>query len=81
MAYANSAISDQTAPITLCLLVNFSCLIFLCYFFQNHLFREKNSGIESNSFDPDQARQNVGPDLDPNCLQKLSADATLVGKE
>ena len=22
----------------------------------------------ANSFDPDQARQNVGPDLDPNCL-------------
>ena len=27
-----------------------------------------------NSMDPDQARQNVGPDLDPNCLQRLSAD-------
>ena len=27
----------------------------------------------SNSLDPDQARQNVGPDLDPNCLQGLSA--------
>ena len=22
----------------------------------------------ANSFDPDQTRQNVGPDLDPNCL-------------
>ena len=22
----------------------------------------------SNSLDPDQARQNVGPNLDPNCL-------------
>ena len=22
----------------------------------------------ANSMDPDQARQNVGPDLDPNCL-------------
>ena len=22
----------------------------------------------ANNFDPDQARQNVGPDLDPNCL-------------
>ena len=28
----------------------------------------------SNSLDPDQDRQNVGPDLDPNCLQRLSAD-------
>ena len=31
----------------------------------------------SNSLDPDQDRQNghsVGPDLGPNCLQRLSAD-------
>ena len=25
----------------------------------------------ANSLDPDQARQNVGPDLDPNCLTPL----------
>ena len=24
----------------------------------------------------DQAHQNVGPDLSPNCLQRLSADST-----
>ena len=30
----------------------------------------------SNSLDPDQARRSVGPDLDPNCLPKLSADDT-----
>ena len=30
----------------------------------------------SNSLDPDQARRVVGPDLDPNCLQSLSADDT-----
>ena len=30
----------------------------------------------SNSLDPDQALQNVGPDLGPNCLQRLSADDT-----
>ena len=29
-----------------------------------------------NSLDPDQARQNVGPDLGPKCLQKVSADNT-----
>ena len=29
----------------------------------------------SNSLDPDQARH-VGPDLDPNCLQRLTADDT-----
>ena len=29
-----------------------------------------------NSLDPGQARQNVGPGLGPNCLQKFSADKT-----
>ena len=28
----------------------------------------------SNSLDPDQARHFVRPDLDPNCLRRLSAD-------
>ena len=28
--------------------------------------------------DPDQARHFVGPDLAPNCLQKLSVDATRI---
>ena len=38
----------------------------------------------SNSLDPAEARSFVGPDLGPNCLQRLSADVTstsLVGKE
>ena len=30
----------------------------------------------SNNLDPDQARRFVGPDLGPNCLQKLSTDDT-----
>ena len=30
----------------------------------------------SNSLEPDQARQNVGPDLGVDCLQKLLADDT-----
>ena len=30
----------------------------------------------SSSFDPDQARRFVGPDLGPNCLQRISADDT-----
>ena len=33
----------------------------------------------SNSLDPDQVRHVVGPDLGPNCLQRLSAD--IAGKE
>ena len=28
--------------------------------------------MSSNSLDPDQARHIVGPDLGPNCLQRLS---------
>ena len=28
----------------------------------------------SNGLDPDQDRHCVGPDLGPNCLQRLSAD-------
>ena len=28
----------------------------------------------SNDLDPDQDRQNVGPDFGPNCLQRLSAN-------
>ena len=30
----------------------------------------------SNSLDPDQTQGFVGPDLGPNCLQRLSADDT-----
>ena len=33
-----------------------------------------NTTRVSNSLDPDQARHFVGPDLGPNCLQRLSAD-------
>ena len=35
----------------------------------------------SNSLDPDQAQHCVGPDLGPNCLQRLSADDILGHKE
>ena len=60
---------------------------FACFlsadFFQNQFFFSKNSNTikVSNRLDPDQARHFVGPDLSPNCLQRLSADDTLVGKE
>ena len=44
-------------------------------------FSNNSSGIPwecqlSNSLDPDQARHFVGPDLGPNCFQKLTADET-----
>ena len=37
----------------------------------------------SNNLDPDQARHFVGPDLGPNCLQKINRQqkSPLVGKE
>ena len=37
----------------------------------------RNTIILSNSLDPDKAQRFVGPDLGPNCLQRLSADNTL----
>ena len=48
-------------------------LIFFKINFFEKLFQEYHV---SNSLDPDQARHFVGPDLRPNCLQKLSADDT-----
>ena len=38
-----------------------------------------NTICGSNSLDPDQAQHFVGPDMGPNCLQRLSAD--IAGKE
>ena len=40
--------------------------------FSQNYFR--NAIRVPNSLDPDQARRFVGPGLDPNCLQMLSAD-------
>ena len=43
-----------------------------------HVFLKKESFRNtirvSNSLDPDQDLHSVGPDLDPDCLQRLSAD-------
>ena len=36
----------------------------------------RNTIRVSNSLDPDQARHFVGPDLGPNCFQRLSANDT-----
>ena len=50
-------------------------------FFQTQLFSKnsfRNTIRVSNRLDPDQARHIVGPDLDPNCLQRLSADDTRI---
>ena len=45
---------------------------FLKLTFSKKYFR--NTIRVSNSMDPDQAQPFVGPDLGPNCLQRLSAD-------
>ena len=61
---------------TLCLLGNFACIFVVYFFFQNDLFLKNSfrTAIRlSNSLDPDQS---VGPDLGPNCFQRLSADDT-----
>ena len=53
-------------------------------FFQNQLFRKKkirNTIWVSNCLDLDQARHYVGPDLGPNCLQRLSADDKIGHKQ
>ena len=42
--------------------------------FSKNYFR--NTTRVSNSSDPDQDRRSVGPDLGPNCLQRLSANVT-----
>ena len=62
--------------LTLSLLGSFAYCFHLLIdlFSQNISFR--NTIRMLNSLDPDQARQNVGPDLGPNCLQRLSTDDT-----
>ena len=50
----------------------------LLTFFKIDIFEKlfQESIRVSNSLDPDQARCFVGPDLGPNCLQRLSAEDT-----
>ena len=53
-------------------------------FFQNELFFRnsfRNTIKVSNSLDPDQARHFVGPDLDPNCLQKYQLTTHIIFKK
>ena len=51
-------------------------LLLSAYFFNINFFKnsfENTIGV-SNSLDPDQDQHSVGPDLGPNCLQRLSTD-------
>ena len=47
----------------------------LIFFFKTNFVENYFQEVE-NSLDPDQVRIYVGSDLDPNCLQRLSADDT-----
>ena len=69
-----------------CILISFyySFTLIYCDIFYSLNTRFFNTVRVSNSLDPDQARHFVGPDLGPNCLQRLSADnksRPLAGKE
>ena len=63
--------------LNLCMLGNFACFFVVCRFFFTLTISKKsfrNTIRVSKRLDPDQARSFVGPDLGPNCLQRLSAD-------
>ena len=64
------------------MLDKFSC--FCCHlltFYSKFIFFQKKSLMntirKSKGVDQDQDRHHVGPDLRPNCLQRLSADAKI----
>ena len=69
----------QQTTLTLCMLGDSASFFVGCdfFFFFKLTFSKKtfrNTISVSDSLDPDQARHFVGPDLGPNCLQRLSAD-------
>ena len=78
-----SAASTMYARYSQCLLTlhaGYLSCFFVVYWFFSKLTFLKNSFRNiirvSKSLNPAQARHFVGPDLGPNCLQKLSADDT-----
>ena len=61
--------------LTLCMMI----LLSSADFFPKSTFLNSsfsNTIRDSNSLDRDQARQNVGPDLGPNCLRRMSTGDT-----
>ena len=74
--------TNLSFDVTVRRLVNYECFFFALllrsFFPQNHLIRKILPEIPfvSNSLDPDQAPPNVGTELGPSCLQRLSADNT-----
>ena len=64
--------------LTFCMLGNVSCSFLSSAYFLCKIYVSKDSFRNAirvlNSLDPDQARRFAGSDLDPNALQRLSAD-------
>ena len=64
---------------TICMLGSFACFLSSADFFQNQFFLQNlvsRIPSVSNNLYPDQDRLLVGPDLGPNCLQRLLSDDT-----
>ena len=68
----------QKEIITLCMLCNFLSFFAVCLLNFSKLTDSKYSFRNiikvPNCLDPDQDQYSVGPDLGPNCLQRLSVD-------
>ena len=63
----------MTNCLNLCMLCNLSCFSYHLLTFSELTFSKNyfsNSSKSLNNLDPDQDRVSVGPDLDPNCLQR-----------
>ena len=65
-----------SCPLTLFFMLLWSSADMSKLTFSKNSFR--NAIIVSNDLDPDQNQPSVGPDLGPNCLQRLSADDKVV---
>ena len=66
--------------LTLCLLGNFVRFLSCSDFFPNQLFSKnsfRNAIRVLNILDPDQVQHFIGPDLGPNCLQKVCKSSYL----
>ena len=73
-----SCFCDHSVVFSRCMLGNLSWFFCRLLFFSKSSFGKisfRNTTRISNSLDLDQARHFVGPDLDPNCLQRSSAYA------
>ena len=63
--------------LTHCMLGNLHAFCHLLIFFKFFQSCRKMIRMSNTcSLDPDQARRFVGPDLGPNCLQRISVDNT-----